>query len=601
MAMALGGAAETVVSQAVASVAAPQSSVTLPTPPIPPKWQRPGGFAIQLGSQLIANGPAAWSAPSPDRAWAVLAASKAIDLQAARWQLARALIARGRGVEARGVLEVMQADEPDLGLVEMFQLASGAARAEARDAAGALAALGPRASGGDPLAMNAEACAWRLWAYSALGDARAAVGQLGCALPALMRRPVAPRTPFLLAAARAGIALGRADAVPLFLRGLPADRAAADLVRGEAALAVGDVPAALGLLGRVASAGRPGQQARARVAMLEAEMKRGPATPRLAAVVDRLTLTWRGDETERRALRLSYAIGQQRHDLRRSLAAGAALLRHFPASGADVPMIAALRAELAAGLSADSPLPIADAAGLYWDYRDLAPAGAEGDFLVAQLADRLQEKGLYARAGDLLRHQLINRTHDITQGPLSSRVASLFILAGDPAQALGVLRQTEATAYPDDMRWNRQRVEAVALYKLGRLNEAMAVLQDVPDGAAVRAEIYWSVHNWSALAGESLPLLPNSKQLSDVEQAVVLRYAVALAMLGREPGLSALRLRYETAFAGTRSAATFALLTGDVASLDPEMLTRAMVAIPSASPAGVIGNLFDAPSPRLKV
>ncbi len=499
------------------------------------------------------------------------------------------------------MLEVMQADEPDLGLTEMFQLASGAARAEAGDAVGTLAALGPRASGADRLAANAEACAWRLWAFSAIGDPGAAVGQLHCALPAVMRRPVAARAPFLLAAARAGITLGRAGAVSAFLRSLPADKAAADLVRGEAALSMGDVPAALRLLGRVANAGSHGQQARARIGMLVAEMRRGPVTPGLAAAVDRLAFTWRGDETERRTLRLSYAIGQQLHDLRRSLAAGAALLRYFPASGADVPMIAELRTELAAGLSLDSAMPIADAAGLYWDYRDLAPAGAAGDFLVAQLADRLQEKGLYARAGDLLRHQLLNRARDIAQGPLSSRVASLFILAGDPAQALSVLRQTEATVYPDDMRWNRQRVEAVALYKLGRLNEAMAVLQDVPDGAAVRAEIYWSVHNWSALAGESLPLLPNSPRLSDVEQAVVLRYAVALAMLGREPGLWSLRLRYETAFAGTKSAATFALLTGDLASLDPELLTRAMVAIPSASPAGAIGNLFDAPLPRLKV
>jgi hypothetical protein len=562
---------------------------------------RPSGFAPRLGNQSIAAGPSAWMAPVPEKAWAVLAAADISSRQAARWDLARGLIARGRGAEARGVLEVMQADEADLGLVEMFQLATGAARAEAGDAAGALAALGPRASGADPLALNAEACAWRLWAFAARGQARLALDQLRCAMPALNERSVASRKPFMLAAARAGIETGRADTVRSFLRRLPADAGATDLVRGEAALALADRAGAQRLLGQVATSGTPAQQARARIGMLEAETQGVAATPRVVAAVDRLAFVWRGDETERRVLRLSYAIGRQRHDLRRTLASGAALLRHFPATAVDVPMIEDLRGLLAAGLSPGSAMSIADAAGLYWDYRDLAPAGAAGDFLVAQLADRLQEKGLYARAAELLRHQLLNRARDIAQGPLSARVASLFILAGDPAQALGVLRQTEATAYPDAMRWNRQRVEAVALYKMGRLNECMAVLQDVPDGAAVRAEIYWSLHNWAALAGETEPMLPSSPRLSDVEQAVVLRYAVALAMLGREAGLKALRLHYDAAFAGTRAATTFALLTGDVAKLDPEMLTRAMVAIPSASPAGVIGNLLDAPLPRLKV
>jgi hypothetical protein len=294
---------------------------------------------------------------------------------------------------------------------------------------------------------------------------------------------------------------------------------------------------------------------------------------------------------------LSYRIGRQRNDLRRALSAGSALVRYFPVASSSGPLLGELQQLLGSGLAPQSPLPIAEAAGLYWDYRDLAPVGAQGDFLVSQLADRLQTSGLYRRAAELLRHQLLQRTSDIAQGPLSARVAGLYILAGQPQMAVAVLHDSEGPAYPPEMQWQRQRMAAVALAKLGRRAEALAAVQDVPDGAVIRAEIFWKARDWSALVAESAGQLPRSARLSAVEQAIVLRHAIALAMLGREPALASLRARYQPAFAGLPGAATFDLLTRDAATLDPESLTAAMLAIPTASPAGAIGDLLDAPAP----
>jgi hypothetical protein len=226
------------------------------------------------------------------------------------------------------------------------------------------------------------------------------------------------------------------------------------------------------------------------------------------------------------------------------------------------------------------------------------PAGGEGDRLVWQLADRLQEASLYSRAAELLGHQLRHRAQDIAQGPLSVRVATLHILAGRPELALAAIHDTEGTLLPQEMMWDRARVQAVALHQLGKADEAMAVIQDVPGANGLRSELLWRRRDWGRLVAVGAADLPRGGALSEVKQAIVLRHAIALGMLGREEELIQLRIRYEGAFAGLPVAPVFDLLTSDSATTDPESLSRAMSAIPSASPAGEIADLLDiAPPP----
>lgn len=256
--------------------------------------------------------------------------------------------------------------------------------------------------------------------------------------------------------------------------------------------------------------------------------------------------------------------------------------------------MAELQARLASALDPASKLPIEQAAGLYWDYRDLAPSGAEGDFLVSRLADRLQAAGLYGRAAELLEHQLFVRARDLAQGPLSAKVASLHILAGRPDRALAALRKTASIDYPDEMIHARKRVEAVALSQIGKIEEAFAVLDDVPGAGALRAEILWKKRDWVGLAAETGAALPATDAMSDVDQAVVLRYAISLAMLGQEDALAALRARYAASFAGLATGPVFDMLTAAVGSVDPAAVARAMAAIPAVSPAGDMAELIDA-------
>jgi hypothetical protein len=552
------------------------------TPPLPP-------FAPQLSSIPVIVSPGGWHMPGQGKGWDGLSAARPATRQAARWAFATDQIVLGRGAEALGALDVMRQDEPDLSLVPSFQLALGATFTLLNRPSAAVAALAS-----DDLSDNPEACAWRMLALAEGNLPSEVLGQLRCALPALNARAASSRAPFLLAAARAAADLTRPALTGELLRTLPVTNLAANLLRGRAQLALGHARQGAELLVGVRKSGSREQRTDADLSLLEEAAKHGMLSRDASDRLRQIRFVWRGGDIEARALRLAYQVARRNHDLRATLEAGATLFRYFNGGADRSTLVAELQETLTAALAPENPLPLDQIAGLYWDYRDLSPAAAGGDLLVSQLADRLQAAGLYERAAELLDHQLRVRTRDIAQGPLSARVASLFILAAEPARALAAIRDTDANAYPDDMLWERHRVEAVALDQLGRTNEALATLQDVPDGNAISSEIYWKRRNWKALAATSIPAPVGSGPMTEVAQARILRYAIALAMLGRESDLALLRSRYGGAFSRLPTAPAFEALTAGLGEVDPATVSAAMAAIPSASPAGGIADLIDA-------
>ncbi|AJP72226.1 hypothetical protein [Sphingomonas hengshuiensis] len=561
-------------------------------PAAKPSSQTPTGlpFAAELAQQPAITGPAAWHGDIGATAWAKLAKAKPERRQQTRWNYAVGLIAAGRGPEALGVLDTMRTGDRDLMLVPQFQLARGVALALADHHADALAALETA-----ELAGNPEACTWRMRAHAALGEAVEAVRTINCALPAINARSRDVRAPFVLAAAEAAIAAGQPQPALAWLKLFEDNDSAANALRGRALLALGKLPEGTLRLERALRDADATTKPAIQLALLESRI----ATHRLPPAdaikqLEVLRYSWRGGETEERALRLQFKLANEAHDLRGSLRAGATLLRWFKLGAESAPMLAALRAMLSATLGPDSGVPLPEAAGLYWDYRELAPAGVEGDALVLRLADRLEAAGLYARAAELLEYQLMQRMQDVAQGPMSVKVAELHILAGKPERAIQALHDTEQPSYSDAMRRDRKRMEAVALHRMGKDEAAMAALDDVGDDDALRAEIQWRAKNWAAFASANEARLPAPRGLSEPSQAAVLRQAVALAMLGREDALKALRARYAAGFAKLPSAEAFDVLTQGAASVDPARIAAAMAAIPEASPAGEIGDLLDA-------
>lgn len=574
-----------------AAPAAPAAEA--PTAPAAPAAGGPAAlppFAAELAQMPTITDSRAWPELTEEAAWDALVHARPETRQLARWRYAGSLIRRGMGAEALGVLETMESDDADLALVAPFQLATGAALVmigHDRDAVEALSL--PELEG------NAEACAWRMRALAGTGDAAAAARQINCAVPAINGRPPIERKPFTLAAARGAIAIGQGQPALAWLKLFGDQDPQANLLRGKALLASGDPAAGLFRLSRAELSGTPAVQAEAKLAHIDGDLKLHRIAPADGIKqLEALRYGWRGDAVEQGALRLEYQLALAENNHRAALRSAATLFRYYRPEGDSAAMLKQIQAWLGEMLAPDSGTPLPEAAGLYWDYKELAPAGAEGDALAVRLAERLEAAGLYPRAAELLQYQLLQRREDVAQGPLSVKVATLFILSGDPAKALDTIHATEQASYPDAMRFDRKRIEAVALYKLGREAAAMAALDGIPGGAGVRSEIHWRTHNWGSFITENEATLPSPGALSPPAQAIVLRQAVALAMLNQEAKLQALRARYGAAFKALPSAQAFDLLTQPAKQIDPARISAAMSAIPEASPTGAIGDLLDA-------
>lgn len=546
-------------------------------------------YAAALAQSPMITGAAGWHGEAGPKIWEQLATATPVTRQATRWSYVLGLIAEHRGADALGVLDVMRSGDQDLALVAHWQLARGAALALVQRDAEAVAVLA-----GPDLAGNPEACAWRLRALSHAGAAAQALREVNCAVPAINGRAPAERKPFVLAAATAALDAGRPAPVLGWLKLFNDQDPVANVLRGRAMIAAGDLAGGKLRLERAQHSGGAEVIANARLAVIEMGVgTHSLAGPAAIHQIGALRYRWRGGPVERRALQLEYKLATDAQDMRAQLRAGATLFRYFKLGSDAAPMLATLQGSLRTALDPASKLSLPDAAGVYWDYRELAPAGAEGDLLALNLANRLQSAGLYARAAELLQYQLNQRAQDVAQGPLSVKVAALHILAGRPDRALKALQETEQPSFTAEMRFDRKRMEAVALHQLGRDAAAMAALDDVPGAASVRAEINWRAKNWGAFVTENEATLPAPKGLGEPAQAAVLRQAVGLAMTGNEPKLAALRARYGAAFKSLPSGQAFDVLTSKPGSVDPASVAAAMGAIPEASPAGAIGDLLD--------
>ena len=101
--------------------------------PVPqPETRQEGrlpGFATELSERSLPRANEGWTVISHDEAWKALARADAENRQRTRWRYAISLLGQSLGGEASGVLEVMEADYPDLALVDTLRLAKGSSNA----------------------------------------------------------------------------------------------------------------------------------------------------------------------------------------------------------------------------------------------------------------------------------------------------------------------------------------------------------------------------------------------------------------------------------------------------------------------------------------
>jgi len=219
-----------------------------------------------------------------------------------------------------------------------------------------------------------------------------------------------------------------------------------------------------------------------------------------------------------------------------------------------------------------APIKPFEAVALYDEFPELTPPGAEGDKIQQGLAERYLEMDLPDRAAALLEDQVQHRLAGTDKARVGTRLAQIQMIDNKPEAAIKALAESDVPDLPAELLAERRLVEADALYRLGRLPDALAKLAAHPDRDAekLQVRIFWEQKQWPEAANAIGALLVDTRpeNLSAEAADHVQNMAVALTLAGDAAGLEALRQRFGAAMAETPNASAFQLLTTDLGAAD---------------------------------
>jgi hypothetical protein len=148
---------------------------------------------------------------------------------------------------------------------------------------------------------------------------------------------------------------------------------------------------------------------------------------------------------------------------------------------------------------ADGMQPI-QAVGLFYDFQDLTPIGADGDQMVRNLVRRLVDVDLLDDAGKLLKYQVDNRLNGVPKAQVATDLAWIYLMNKQARGRAGHHQRHPHTILPPALNAERRLATARALMGLGRYDAALELIDkdNSRDGQEIRAEIAWKQHTWPA-------------------------------------------------------------------------------------------------------
>jgi len=493
----------------------------------------------------------------------------------ARFAFARFLVGSGLGYEAIGVLNAIVAKSPNMAGEPELRGLRGAARASIGRFEEAQGDFATAAVAGDP-----ASAVWRGYIASAQGDHAAARQAFSAGAKAVDDFPPAWRARFGAAHALSALETGELEAARALLaysfsqEAPAADQLTARLVQARLFELDGQTDRALSLYNVIGRAPVDGIAVPAKLGAVRLSLAKGAMKPvDAAAALESLRWRWRGDATELAVIRqlgqLYLSQGLYREALTALKGAGPGLHRLEGAADIQADLGAAFRMLFLEG-GADGLQPV-QALGLFYDFRELTPIGADGDEMVRRLARRLVDVDLLDQAAELLKYQVDNRLDGVAKAQVATDLATVYLMDRQPEAALQAIWTSRNTLLPSALNAERRALEARALAGLGRYDHALEVLGSdaSPQAGDVRAEVLWKQENWAAAAALYEARLgdrfKDPAALTADEEARLIRAGVGYS-LGRDAGsLTRLSRNYRPFIAGARakSALSIALDAGE--------------------------------------
>jgi len=499
------------------------------------------------------------------------------DRDTARLQLAQYLVANRFGLEALGVLRVLDGELKTSTLKKQVQMTLAIANTEAMRPADALTILNSGAMDDD-----IDARMWRTIARADAYDYHGARTDALAGEPAIEKYPEWVKARFLLAGIRAAVESGD---VPLAERYLgmvnvarldPEDTSMLRLLSARIDEAQGHVQEALDGYGQVITADFRPSRAEAVYRTLLVLDRAGTldldkAIPTLTAE----SMLWRGGPLEAGMQKLLAELYFRRGEFRLGFETTRQAALFHPDSAPVNALLTEAQAqftELYLNGQADVMKPI-DALGLYYDFRDLTPPGARGDEMIRNLARRLVKVDLLAQAAELLEYQIDNRLKGVAQAQVGADLAVIDIANRDPAAALRVLNKTRLADLAPSLERQRRTLEARALIDAGRDELALDMLSKMQgrDVDLLRVDAHWKAKRYSS-AGELLEKLyappADGSPMSQPARMSIIKAAVGYVLSGDSLGLTRIRAKFGDQMARSPQWPMFDFVTGQMQPSD---------------------------------
>jgi hypothetical protein len=507
-----------------------------------------------------------------------------------RLDLARFLLAWDLGPEALGVLKQLELAVPTLDRVPEFVALEGIAHVLIGRGKEALDILSQ-----PEVASDAASQLWAGLAAHQQGNPEEALLRFERGAPALAKFWPEQQAIFHLAQAKSALAQGNSESAGSFAnRAL--DVATTVETKQEAQFVAASADAKMGKTEKALAAFSELEQSASREIAARAAFEKaiigfesGKTTlPDTIRALDALRYAWRGDDLEIEVLRRLGNLYIQGGDIRSGLSTMTSATSLRP----DLPAARLLRDELFKQFrylflegGADGMPPV-QALALFYDFKDLAPIGPEGDRMVRGLADRLVALDLLPQATQLLQHQVDKRLEGFAKAQVATDLAAIYLMDRRPEPALKAIWNSRVTMLPEALNAQRRLIEAAALAELGRTDHALEIIEfdTGADPARLRTEIYMRAGDWTKAGENARATLPSVKASFEPEEAgEVLRAAIATALAGEQDGVRALVANHGAAMGKSALAEAFKVVT-DPAIPEPDALQKALASVTGGSP-----------------
>ena len=497
------------------------------------------------------------------------------DKNSARLDLARFYFANAQGVEALSVLRAIERDAPGMFDDPSLRALRGASEELANQLDTATADLG------DPsLDASIDGQLWRAVLAADRGQWTDALNAYAKSDNALKNYPEGLRNQLSIKIAEALLNAGDRDKALALVSDVlahnPTDGETdqAKVVEGRILAIQGDEKQAIALWTEVSKSPDSSlARAQATFAMTMTQYKDGQIVRADAiTALDRLRFVWRGDDFEVRILRqlaqLQVADGDYRSAFRS--------LRQVLTSYGDNPVSKGVADEmqqyfidLFLGKASDTIGPLKQLA-LYDEFKELTPAGAQGDEIIRRLADQLVKVDLLDRAGDLLDNQVKTRLTGVDQARVATQLALVRLLDRRPDDAIAALDLPVTGDLPPELVGQRMELRARALAEQGKDADALTLLtgDQSADADRLRVDTYWKTQNWAAV----VPVLkrglkpPEAGRIDEDTARTVLKIATAMVLGKDRPGLAALQKQYGAAMDKSALKDDFRVVAGNSSS-----------------------------------